>query len=312
MLNKSIKHISKSAKHQKIRQYTQTIFFILFIIAPIFNIFRFDLTLGNFILFGYNWTLGLEDVIAGQAPTSDAVFNIIVRAFLPLLVIVLVFGWTSWKYGRFYCGWLCPHFSVVETINALMRVASGKFSIWDKKSNLQKVDGHVIKIKAYYWILVYAAVVLFALLWAVVFLTYLLPPKEIYFNLVTFNLTRNQILFIGVATLLLSIEFMFARHLFCRFGCAVGVFQSLIWMANKRAIVVSFDRNNALQCQDCFNACDNECPMRLNPRSIKRRMFNCTECGVCLHACAQVQETLNKNPVLRWRDGQSALQESDR
>jgi ferredoxin-type protein NapH len=28
---------------------------------------------------------------------------------------------------------------------------------------------------------------------------------------------------------------MFARHLFCRFGCAVGLFQSLAWMANPKA-----------------------------------------------------------------------------
>jgi ferredoxin-type protein NapH len=32
-----------------------------------------------------------------------------------------------------------------------------------------------------------------------------------------------------------TLEFALARHLFCRFGCAVGLFQSLAWMANPGA-----------------------------------------------------------------------------
>jgi len=31
----------------------------------------------------------------------------------------------------------------------------------------------------------------------------------------------------GAGTVLLSAEFLFARHLFCRFACAVGMFQSV-------------------------------------------------------------------------------------
>ncbi|MFV1982943.1 MAG: 4Fe-4S binding protein [Thiohalomonadales bacterium] len=293
------------------RRVLQSSFFLLFIFAPILNIFRFDLTLGHFIFFGQDWTLDLDLLVTGQASASDAVLNIILRGFLPLFAIVLLFGWTSWKYGRLYCGWLCPHFSVVEIVNNLMRKASGKLSFWDKKDSLQLPDRSQIKIHKIYWYLVYVAVAFFALLWAVVLLTYLLPPKEIYYNLVSFSLTRNQLLFISVATILLSIEFMFARHLFCRYACAVGVFQSLVWMANKHAMVVSFDRNNATQCQNCFNACDNECPMRLKPRSIKRRMFNCTECGLCLNACELVQEGNGKSSILSWKHGLSALQESD-
>jgi polyferredoxin len=299
------------SNRQRWRRVFQTSFFLIFIFAPILNIFRLDLTLGHFIFLGQNWTLGLDPFMAGKASASDAVLNIILRGFLPLLGILLLFGWTSWRYGRLYCGWLCPHFSVVEMINSFMRRAFGKCSIWDKKTVLKKPDGTKIKTQKIYWYFVYAGVALFSFTWAIVLLTYLLPPSEIYFNLVTFNLTRNQMLFITVATFLLSIEFMFARHFFCRYACAVGVFQSLVWMANKHAMVVSFDRSHASQCQNCFNACDNECPMRLKPRSIKRRMFNCTECGLCLNACEQVQSNNSKNPLLSWQDGQSALTESD-
>ena len=147
----------------------------------------------------------------------------------------------------------------------------------------------------------------FALLWAVVLLTYLLPPAEIYHNLFSASLTPNQLRFIGVATLLLCIDFLFARHLFCRFGCAVGLFQSLAWMANPRAMVVGFDKTRAAACQTCNNACDHVCPMRLKPRTIKRRMFTCTECAQCLSACDQVQQGKPGGGLLQWVEGEQAL-----
>ena len=309
----ALPHAEHQMPRQNRRRMFQAGFFILFVFAPVLDIFRLDLNVGHFILFGQAWTLGLDPIIAGEGSSAEAVTNIILRGFLPLLAILLAFGWTSWRYGRLYCGWLCPHFSVVEMINNLMRRASGKASIWDREPLAEKrPNGKVISTQKVYWWAVIPAAIGFAFLWAVVLLTYLLTPSEIYYNLFHFSLTRNQMLFIGVGTFLLTIEFMFARHLFCRFACAVGVFQSFVWMANRHAMVVSYDRANAARCRDCNNACEDECPMRLKPRSIKRRMFTCTECGECLTSCEQVQSRISQPTLLKWKDGQDALQESDR
>ena len=105
---------------------------------------------------------------------------------------------------------------------------------------------------------------------------------------------------------------MFARHLFCRFGCAVGLAQSLVWMANKKAMVVGYDRSRAVACADCNAACDNACPMRLKPRSIKRMMFSCTQCGQCVSACTDVQKGKPEGALLKWVDQACALDVSDR
>ena len=113
------------------------------------------------------------------------------------------------------------------------------------------------------------------------------------------------------ATTAFFIEFMFARHLFCRYGCAVGLFQSLAWMANRRAMVIAFNRDNAAACKQCNNAGDNTCPMRLQPRTIKRRMFTCTECGECISACTQVQGGDAGLSLLHWVDGKAAEELSD-
>ena len=102
----------------------------------------------------------------------------------------------------------------------------------------------------------------FAFLWALTLLTYLLPPREIYHNLFNLALTRNQFIFLAAATVVFSLEFLLARHLFCRFGCAVGVFQSFVWMANKKAMVVGFERARAPACASCEASCAYRNPPR--------------------------------------------------
>jgi polyferredoxin len=298
---------------QERRFWLRLAFFILFVVAPPLDIFRLDINLGHFILFGQNWTLGLEAFQRGEISPAEAGANIILRGFIPIaLVIGLVIG-LSYKYGRLYCGWLCPHFSVVEMVNALMRRASGKPSIWERhRLPEQDPDGRVVRPDPLYWIAVVSAVAVFAFLWAISLLTYMLPPEEIYTNLFRGKLSLFQQSFLIAATIAFIVEFMFARHLFCRFACAVGLFQSLAWMANKRALVVGFQRKRVQECVSCNAACDNACPMRIKPRSIKRHMFTCTQCGQCLQACEQVQQDNPQGALINWVQHDAALDVSDR
>jgi polyferredoxin len=297
-------------KRQKQRFVARIAFFLLFILAPPLDIFRFDLTLNHFILFGEPWTLGMEAFQRGEISPMQAALNIILRGFVPL---ALVFGfgvWISWRWGRIYCGWLCPHFSVVEIINSLMRRASGKPSLWEKQPlPEQQSDGTVIKPQRHWWWLTALVVTVFSFLWALVLLTYLLPPSEIYSNLLHGTLTRNQAIFLIAATIVFGIEFTLARHFFCKFGCAIGVAQSLVWMGNKHAMVVGFNRERVSECVDCDSSCEHACPMRLKPRSIKRKMFTCTQCMQCIQSCEQVSK---QKPLLAMVKNECALDVSMR
>ena len=295
----------------------QAAFFILFALAPIFNLFRYDLTLGHAWLLGMPWRLGIDDFLAGRISSTEAELNLLFRLFLPILLGAAAFITFAWRWGRLYCGWLCPHFSAVELINGLMRRAGGKPSLWEKERLPAMTPAGTARPESpLWWIPTVLFALFFANLWAIVLLTYLLPPAEIYSNLWHASLTPNQARFIGVGTLLLTLEFLFARHLFCRFGCALGLFQSLAWMSNRQAMVVGFDRQRAVDCKSCqkrgeaagmngnYAACEAECPMRLRPRQAKRKMFACTQCTRCLQACATVQG--ENAPLLRWIDKDTA------
>jgi polyferredoxin len=298
---------------QRKRLLFQLGFFALFILAPVFDLLRYDLDAGHAWFLGMEWRLGLDDFIAGRIGALEAGSNVMLRLFVPILAGAAAFLGVAWKWGRLYCGWLCPHFSVVETINKLMQRASGKPSVWVKEPLPPwKADGTPWQPDARWWIVVVPAAMAFAFLWAVVFLTYLLPPAEVYGNLVDGTLSRNQTIFLTAATTVLSIEFLFARHLFCRYACAVGLFQSLAWISNRDAMVVGFQRKRAVDCASCLpdrqSACDAVCPMRLTPRNIKRLMFTCTQCAQCVEACEQSQRDNPQGPLLQWVAGEAARQ----
>ncbi len=295
------------------RFYTRFGFFALFVLAPPLDILRLDLNLKHFIFFGHAWTLGIDGFLRGQDGIGTAALNLFLRGLLPIVALLAVFGWLSWRYGRLYCGWLCPHFSVVEFINDLMRRATGKPTLWERQPLPERQpDGSRIVPNRLYWIPAAAGILGFAWLWALTLLTYLLPPQEIYHNLLHLALTRNQGIFLAVATVAFALEFLLARHLFCRFGCAVGLAQSFVWMANKGAMVVGFDARRGADCAGCDAACDNACPMRLKPRTIKRMKFACTQCGECLSACDQVQADNPRGRLLHWVEDACALQVAGR
>jgi ferredoxin-type protein NapH len=295
-----------AAARQTKRRAFQASFFALFLLAPALDLLRFDLTEAQLWFLGQRWSLGIDAFLRGQATAAEAAMSIMLRGFLPAIVAVAVFIGVAWRYGRLYCGWLCPHFSAVELLNDLLHRACGRFSVWERSATPRAGR----KPQARWWPLFALSCVTMGFLWAVTLLTYLLPPAVIWSNLVHDTLTPNQFRFIAIASTVFTLEFAFARHLFCRFGCAAGLFQSLAWMANPKAMVVAFARERARDCKTCDvprgSACDAVCPMRLHPRNIKRMMFSCVQCGQCLEACEDNQA----QPLLEWNVGVDAVRET--
>lgn len=311
---------------QRRRRRLQFAFFTLFLVAPALNLFRFDLQAVQLWLLGQRWSLGIDAFRAGEMSANALAGALVLRAFVPAILVVVGFLTIAYKFGRLYCGWLCPHFSVVELLNDVMHRASGRFSLWDKRSEPASANTFVAhsprdtssgRARRLWWPVFALLALGLAFLWAITLLTYLLPPVQVWGHLVTGTLTAGESRFLVAATTVFCAEFVLARHLFCRFGCAVGYFQSLAWMANPKAMVVSFARDRAQDCRTCTtiaapqgNACDTGCPMRLRPRSVKRMMFSCTQCAKCLTACTEARASDPQGVLLEWHVGADALRET--
>lgn len=276
----------------RLRLLSRTAFFLLFLTAPTLDIFRLDLTVGHFIILGHHWTLGLETFQQNLGDSLEVVENVLLGVFLPIMLFIVIAALIIWRFGRIYCGWLCPHFSVVEMINQVMLKQLNRVTLWEAAS--AKTKGLLP------WLIVLSSSILMAFVWAFSLLTYMLPPKQVFFEFLGGQLSLTPSIFLIVATLVFTIDFVFARHLFCKYGCALGIFQSLIWMGNPKAMVVGFDKSRAQLCKDCDSECDKACPMRLPPRSIKRAKFTCTQCGQCLNTCDRVQQHNPDGAVIQW------------
>ncbi|MBU2873689.1 4Fe-4S binding protein [Marinobacter salexigens] len=286
---------------QSKRLFTRVSFFGLFLLAPVLNIFRYDLTEARFVLLGFplSFNLNLDWVV--QSSPSDVASQVLLWFILPILVLVPLVLWVAWKWGRIYCGWLCPHFSVVETINDLMTRITGRPTLWEafKKGR---------RGKFIHWAGLTLACSLIGFSWALAMLSYLLPPIPLYTDLVTSNLSFYPSVFLAIATLVFTLDFLFARHLFCKYGCAFGVVQSIAWMTHGRGKLVTFDTTRAAACQNCTKACDEACPMRLPTRSHKRAKFSCTQCLQCVSACREVQKNNPEGSLLHWQPGEPSRQ----
>lgn len=287
---------------EKWRALSRYSFYLLFLLAPWLDIFRFDLTAGHFVIFGHAWIFGLEPSRYQCFDTPTQVSHLVFNFILPVIALVTGFIFLSWKYGRWYCGWFCPHFSVVETINRLMEKHLGRVTFWEKPDSEQK---SILR-----WLLVLGVCVVIAFIWAFTILSYILPPFDLLDGLLKADLGFGPVVFLLVMTTVLTLDFFFARHLFCKYGCSVGMLQSFSWMGNRKALVIGFDKSRASLCQSCENECDKACPMRLPARGIKRAKITCTQCGVCLNACDQVQEKARNNTlrVINWVSGDKAVE----
>lgn len=277
---------------EQIRTITQSGFYLLFLCAPLLNIFRFDILEGHFIVFGHSWMLGLESSEFECLDNSHSVQNILLNFLLPVFILILFSGLIAWKYGRIYCGWLCPHFSVVESINRMMLKHLKRVTFWEKpaENNTQALP----------WLLVLSLCIVIAFIWSFILLGYIYPPRLLSSNLFHLQLSFGPSLFLLVVTIILTIDFFFARHLFCKYGCSFGILQSFAWMANSKSMVIGFDTSRAHLCQSCDNECDKACPMRLPVRGIKRAKFTCTQCGICLNACDEVQSHNREGRLIHW------------
>ena len=107
---------------------------------------------------------------------------------------------------------------------------------------------------------------------------------QVYGHLAGGAPTATGSFFVAAGTVVLSAEFLLARHLFCHMPAPVGFFQSLAWMGNRSAMVVGF---TGIGRQTARSSAPAIILMRLKPATSSAPCF----CAIaqCVSACETTQ-----------------------
>lgn len=278
----------QKGRYQKIRKLTGIIFVMIFILLPWIN-------------YQSNQAVLLD--IGKQQ------FHIFSQTFFPqdftllagLLIVscYLLFFVTTWL-GRIWCGYVCPQTVWTFSFIWVEEWLEGSRNQRIKRDKQPKTLDTIARKSAKH--LLWG---LMAFLTATTFMSYFLPTRELYLDLIQFNwdsLTTFWVLFFAVCT---YGNAGWLREKMCIYMCPYSRFQSA--MFDKNTLLVAYDklrgenrgRRKRKQdpkelglgdCVDC-NLCVEVCPVGIDIRN--GLQYECINCGACADACDQTMSQFN-------------------
>lgn len=117
------------------RRLTQTGFILFIILMPILDILRYDTTTKELFIFGRVWSLGLKPEFYSDTTIygiTHVTTQILLKAILPWLMLLLIFPLFGLLFGRTFCGWLCPEGALFELADFITLKILGRRSLYKK------------------------------------------------------------------------------------------------------------------------------------------------------------------------------------
>ncbi|HKV12557.1 MAG TPA: 4Fe-4S dicluster domain-containing protein [Thermoanaerobaculia bacterium] len=264
-------------KNTRRRRLVQLAGLAVFILLPLFDLFRFDFTAGRLHLFGAEIWLDEWTIL-----------------WLALMFGMWLIGAMSLVFGRVYCAYACPQMVFTEIAHDLDDVARRLARPFDPKHRPR-----VIRT------LSLAATAVVAVTASVFFLAYFAPLPDVISRLFHLDV-QLWVGAVGAATAAVAfLDFAFVRESFCRSACPYGLLQGVI--EDGRSLHVDFDKLGV--CIEC-RACVKACPMGIDIRD-GAFQIECTRCGSCIDACETVLGRLKRPSLLSFEMAGFSLRNFD-
>lgn len=201
---------------------------------------------------------------------------------VPLLVAALVLVVITILLGRVFCGWICPVNTLLEYIDqALYSKVARRL-----KRKLKLSPGQRAFSKQYMHYALGGSLLLSLLTRLPAFC--LVCPVG--------GLCRNVLFGLGpeflLIPLLVLLEAVVARRMWCRYFCPLGALHSLLARVGLAARLSPFQVRivEAAECRGCY-ICQRDCPMGIEIEGYLKEQRgaitadDCTKCGVCVDIC---------------------------
>ncbi|HSF44099.1 MAG TPA: 4Fe-4S dicluster domain-containing protein [Thermoanaerobaculia bacterium] len=255
-----------NGKYTRRRRLVQLAGLAVFVLLPLFDLFRFDFTAGRLHLFGAEIWLDEWSIL-----------------WLALMFGMWLIGAMSLVFGRVYCAYACPQMVFTEIAHDFDDLARRLARPFDPKNRPRVIRS-----------LSLAATAVVAVTASVFFLAYFAPLPDVVSRLLHFDLGL-WVGAVGAATAIVAfLDFAFVREGFCRTACPYGLLQGVI--EDGRSLHVRFDKLGV--CIEC-RACVKACPMGIDIRD-GAFQIECTRCGSCIDACDAMLGRVNRPGLLSF------------
>lgn len=278
----------QKGRYQKIRKLTGFVFVMIFVLLPWINY------QGNQAV--------LLDIGKQQFHIFSQTFfpqDFTILAGLLIVSCYLLFFVTTWL-GRIWCGYVCPQTVWTFSFIWVEEWLEGSRNQRIKRDKQPKTLDTIARKSAKH--LIWG---LMAFLTATTFMSYFLPTRELYIDLVQLNwtgLTTFWVMFFAICT---YGNAGWLREKMCIYMCPYSRFQSA--MFDKNTLLVAYDKlrgeNRGRRkrkedpkelglgdCVDC-NLCVEVCPVGIDIRN--GLQYECINCGACADACDQTMTQFN-------------------
>jgi len=261
-------------RFHRVRKTIQSICVTIFVLLPLFDVMRVDLVRQRFYFFG--------------AELRISEFSIL---FLTMMFLWILIAAMAMIYGRFWCGYLCPQMIFSEAANAIeKRIAR---IVNRRLTDLSPRARQFLTLGPLYLILLPASI-----FFAFVFVSFFIPPADLFHRLLTLDIRTTGSLFGVSVTLLTFFDFAFLRQRFCTAICPYGYLQNMLADSHTLQVFFQDAQGQCIHCDKCVRAC----PMGIDIRKSSHQL-ECTHCAECIYACSGVLGRMGRQTLIHYAWG---------